>query len=95
MVLCDLPASSGSRIAEEMGDNVLFVPTDVTSEEHVKTALEMTKSKYGRLDVCVNCAGIAIAYQTFNFVTGLPHDLKDFAKQIEVSVKLTFLVILL
>ncbi len=31
MVLADLPTSNGANVAEEMGDNATFVPTDVSS----------------------------------------------------------------
>lgn len=29
-VLCDLQSSSGHSVAKELGDNVVFVPTDVS-----------------------------------------------------------------
>lgn len=45
--MCDLPTSQGASVAKEIGDNVLFMPMDVTSEDDVKNALAETKSKYG------------------------------------------------
>ena len=30
MVVADLPSSSGAAVADELGDNVSFVPTDVS-----------------------------------------------------------------
>lgn len=85
VVLCDLPTSSGNDIAKDLGDNVIFVPADVTSEQDVKRTLETTKSKFGRLDVCINCAGTARAFQTYNFNKDQPHILQDFAHVINVS----------
>lgn len=67
------------------GENVHFVPTDVTSEEDVAAALEATKTKFGRLDVCVNCAGTAVAYETYNFNKKRPHQLDSFADLVRVS----------
>ncbi|XP_037040758.1 3-hydroxyacyl-CoA dehydrogenase type-2-like [Bradysia coprophila] len=94
VVVCDLPTSAGHSIAENLGgDNVVFVPTDVTSEEDVTAALETTKSKFGRLDVCVNCAGTAIAFETYNFNKNRPHQVKDFADTIRVNAIGTFNVI--
>lgn len=93
VILCDLPTSTGNEVAKSLGENVLFVPTDVTSEQDVTTAIETTKSKFGRLDVCVNCAGTARAFQTYNFNKGLPHVLEDFARLMTVNTVGTFNVI--
>lgn len=63
----------------------MFNFSQVTSEGDVKSALEIAKNKYGRLDYAVNCAGIAVAYKTYNFNKKLPHGLEDFQKVINVS----------
>lgn len=47
VVLCDLPSSPGKEVAEALGENVIFVPTDVTSETDVTTAIETAESKFG------------------------------------------------
>jgi 3-hydroxyacyl-CoA dehydrogenase/3-hydroxy-2-methylbutyryl-CoA dehydrogenase len=60
----------------------------VTSETDVKKALEIAKNKFGRLDVAVNCAGIGVAFKTYNFNKDRPHSLEDFAKVITVSTGL-------
>lgn len=52
-------------MAKDIGDNVVFVPMDVTSENDVNEALNVAKSKFGRLDVAVNCAGIAVNFHQF------------------------------
>lgn len=85
VILCDLPTSTGNEIAKNLGDSVVFVPTDVTSEQDVADAIETTKTKFGRLDVCVNCAGTSCAHQTYNFNKELPHVLDDFARIMTVS----------
>ncbi len=87
VILCDLPTSTGNDIAKDLGENVIFVPTDVTSEQDVTAAIETAKSKFGRLDVCVNCAGTARAFQTYNFNKDLPHILEDFARIMTVSLE--------
>lgn len=58
----------------------------VTSEIDVKNALQTTQDKFGRLDVAVNCAGIASASRVYNFKKDQPFDLKDFQKTIEVRL---------
>jgi len=66
VVLADLPSSKGNEVAKELGDKVVFVPVDVTSEKDVSAALQIAKDKFGRLDLTVNCAGTATAVKTYN-----------------------------
>ena len=42
-------------------DKVLFSCTDVTSDSSVEAAFESVIAKFGRVDICINCAGIAPA----------------------------------
>ena len=39
VVLADLPTSSGADVAKEMGDNVAFVPTDVSAVHSIGCGL--------------------------------------------------------
>lgn len=55
VILCDLPKSNGAEVAETLGSDVTFVPTDITSEDDVRNALAITQKTYGRLNVVVNC----------------------------------------
>lgn len=93
VILGDLQTSQGDKVAKEMGDNVVFVPLDVTSENDVTKALEVAKDKFGRLDVAVSCAGVTCAFKTFNFNKQLPHRLEDFARIMTVNTVGTFNVI--
>ena len=61
-------------------DNCIFVPVDVTKPEDVEAALQRTKDKFGRLDAAVNCAGIGVAFKTYNFNKKKAHLLDDFIK---------------
>ncbi|KAG7161224.1 3-hydroxyacyl-CoA dehydrogenase type-2-like 1 [Homarus americanus] len=79
-VICDLPTSQGAKVAEEIGDSVIFVPTDVSSASDVENALAACKDKFGRLDVAVNCAGIGIAVKTYNHNKKLSHSFEDFMR---------------
>ena len=93
VVIGDLEKSSGGDVAKELGDNAVFVPLDVTSEKDLQEALNVTKSKFGRLDVAVNCAGIGVAIKTYNFNKQLPHNLETFAQVVKVNLVGTFNVI--
>lgn len=90
VVMCDLPTSKGSKVAEELGDQVLFMPTDVTSASSVEEALAACKERFGRLDVTVNCAGIGIAAKVFNHNKGTTHSLEDFMRVQTVNLCGTF-----
>ncbi|XP_063838144.1 3-hydroxyacyl-CoA dehydrogenase type-2 [Ostrinia nubilalis] len=93
VVVCDLPSSQGQEVAKQLGENAAFVPVDVTSEQDIKNALQTTLDKFGRLDVAVNCAGIATTSRIYNFKKNQPFDLKMFQKTIEVNLIGTFNVI--
>lgn len=92
-LICDLPTSEGAKVAEEIGNNVIFVPTDVSSGPDVENALSQCKDKFGRLDVTVNCAGIGIAAKTFNHNKKVSHSLEDFMKVQKINLGGTFNVI--
>lgn len=52
----------------------------------MKSAVDLAKEKYGKVDLAVNCAGIAVAVKTYNFKKDLPHSLEDFTRVITVSL---------
>lgn len=89
-VLCDLPNSKGSSIAQRIGEKCIFSPCDVTSESDVKNALDVVKEKFGRLDVVVNCAGTNLMMRTHDFVAGTPHSLDSFKSMLKVKTMGTF-----
>lgn len=90
VVMCDLSTSNGADVAAVFGENGLFVPADVSSENDVKSLMAQTKEKFGRLDVIVNCAGLTTAFETYNFVAKRPHLFEDFQKLLTVSSSMPF-----
>lgn len=93
VVVCDLPTSNGYEVAKALGENATFSPTDVTSESDILTALHKAEQKFGRLDVAVNCAGIGVAFKTYNFNKNVPHKLEDFIRVLNINAGGTFNVI--
>ncbi|XP_043916459.1 3-hydroxyacyl-CoA dehydrogenase type-2 [Protopterus annectens] len=92
-VILDLPSSEGANVAKEIGEHCVFAPADVTSENDVQNAMALAKEKFGRLDIAVNCAGIAVAMKTYNMKKDTPHSLEDFQRVISVNIAGTFNVI--
>jgi len=57
-VIADIDVEAGEKLAAELGDAVVFVRTDVTSESDIAAAIDLCVSRYGSLDVMVNNAGV-------------------------------------
>jgi len=93
VIMCDLPTSSGKSVAEIIGPNANFIPTDVRSENDVQNAIDKCKELHGKLDLIVNCAGISVARKIFNFNKGSPHSLEEFTNVLMVNTVGTFNVI--
>ncbi|KAF6090601.1 hydroxysteroid 17-beta dehydrogenase 10 [Phyllostomus discolor] len=92
-VLLDLPSSDGEVQAKKLGKSCAFAPADVTSEKDVQAALALAKEKFGRVDIAVNCAGIAVAIRTYNLKKNQAHTLEDFQRVLNVNLLGTFNVI--
>ncbi|KAM9343925.1 3-hydroxyacyl-CoA dehydrogenase type-2 [Pholidichthys leucotaenia] len=92
-VIVDLPSSDGKAVADSLGKHCAFAPADVTSEADVLSAVSLAREKFGKLDIAVNCAGIAVAVKTYNFKKDIPHNLEDFQQVINVNIAGSFNVI--
>ncbi|XP_059646612.1 short chain aldehyde dehydrogenase 1-like [Cornus florida] len=60
VVIADVQDSLGQALCEELGSkhSVTYVHCDVTSDSDVKNVVDTTMSKYGKLDIMFNNAGI-------------------------------------
>lgn len=90
-VIFDLSEEKGAKMAQEFGDSVLFIKTDVTSEESVSMAMDEGMKKFGSINAVINCAGIAIAEKVIGRKG--THELKAFSKVIQINLVGTFNVI--
>ena len=91
VIIADVNAETGERLASEVGAQTRFVRTDVTSEESVQGAVNAARETFGGLRGAINCAGIAIADRVLG--KNGPHDLGAFTKVIQVNLIGTFNVI--
>ncbi len=84
VAIVDLPDSPGAEAAAECGDNAIFTPADVTSEEQVTAALDALQERFGPVNAVINCAGIAIAKRIVS--RRGPHPFELFMKVLQVNV---------
>jgi 3-hydroxyacyl-CoA dehydrogenase/3-hydroxy-2-methylbutyryl-CoA dehydrogenase len=62
VALLDLPSSNGETAADRLGDAV-FVPVDVRQPEAVEAAVADAATQLGRIDICLNAAGVGPAHR--------------------------------
>ena len=88
VAILDMDSVRGNKLAEELGSSTIFCKTDVTNEDSVKSAIEKTMDSFGKLNVVLNFAGIAIAVKTLG--RDGPHDLNLYKKVVDVNLNGTF-----
>ena len=59
VAVCDLDGAAATTLAEAIGEGATGLPLDVASPESCAAAGEGAAAAFGRLDILVNCAGIA------------------------------------
>lgn len=84
----DVNAEAGEALAAELGDAVRFLRCDVTSAEAGEAAVAAAVADFGRVDVAVNCAGVAPGEK----IVGRdgPHRLESFARAVQINLIGTF-----
>lgn len=63
VALLDLENSAGAEVSARLGPGSVFIPVDVTDSSSVEHAVRETVSTLGRLDICVNAAGIIAGHR--------------------------------
>lgn len=91
VVLLDRDEERGAAAARTMGDNALFVQTDVTSENAVQQAIDAAVARFGGLHIVVNCAGVGSAMRVVGKEGPMPLDV--FSTTIQINLIGTFNVI--
>ena len=89
VTVADLLEDEGKKVEAEInetGSEVLFVRLDVTSEEDWRKAVSATVSRFGKLDVLVNNAGILPVYRS---IDELP--VEEWDQVMEINAKGVFL----
>lgn len=87
----DLSDERGRTLSEELGEGILYLKTDVTSEADVVKAVEGAVEALDGINTVVNCAGIGAASKVIGKKGA--HDLGLFSKVISINLIGTFNVI--
>ena len=91
VIVADLNEELGLQLANELGENVKFVKTDVVSEESATATVKATVEAFGGIYIAINCAGIGSAERTVG--KDAPHPLNSFNKVIQINLVGTFNII--
>ncbi|WP_421865583.1 3-hydroxyacyl-CoA dehydrogenase [Motiliproteus sp.] len=87
----DLNEEAGNALADELGNQGLFLKVDITSSDAVEAAVAQVIEHYGTIDVVVNCAGIAPGGKVVG--RNGPLALEKFAQVININLIGTFNVL--
>lgn len=58
VVIIDLNEQTGKEVERAIGENAVFMKTDVSSRSQVQATVDAVMERFGRIDVLVNNAGI-------------------------------------
>ena len=79
-------ARRAAKKIEEIGRKALAIKADVTNSADVNEAVKKTIERFGKIDICINCAGILKSY----FIAEFPEE--DWRRIIDVNLTGYFLV---
>ena len=91
VVICDIGAEQGRKLAAELGQRASFLVTDVTDESQVAKAVAAARERFGGLHGAVSCAGIAPGERVLG--KSGPHRLDSFRRAVEINLVGTFNVL--
>jgi NAD(P)-dependent dehydrogenase (short-subunit alcohol dehydrogenase family) len=92
VIIADLAEERGEALAKELGDQAVFVRTDVTDEDSVLAALGAARG-LGELRVAVSTHGGPVAHARVLDREGKPYALDLFRRTLEVYLTGTFNVL--
>lgn len=58
VVVTDVDADKGEKLAANIGADAIFVKTDVISETDVRHTIQKAVDTFGKINVVINCAGV-------------------------------------
>lgn len=86
VLVADLDADAATEAAEKLGARAVAAPCDVTDEASVTALIDRAWSEFGRLDMVVNNAGMAIRDNAVNI------SIEDWQSVLDVNMTAVFSV---
>ena len=84
IVIADVNAELGQKLAADLGPAAMFCKTDVTSEVEAQAAVDCARERFGTLNGLVNCAGIGPAERVMGKKGA--HRLETFVRVIQINL---------
>jgi NAD(P)-dependent dehydrogenase (short-subunit alcohol dehydrogenase family) len=69
VVITGRSEEKGARIAERLGENVLYLRADVTQEQDIEASVNFAVERFGRFDVLFNNAGGAVGREKLDQIS--------------------------
>ncbi|RSL31663.1 3-hydroxyacyl-CoA dehydrogenase [Salibacterium salarium] len=88
VIIADINVRKGRQFAEDLGENALFLKTDVTSEDDAHQTVEDSINHFGRVDGLINCAALGVAEKILNKKS--THSLEHFSRVVQINLVGTF-----
>ena len=88
VAILDMNREEGEKLVNRIGASALFIETDVSREEQVKSAIDQVSEHFGALHICCNFAGIGGPRKTLNKEG--PYPLDEFKRRININLIGTF-----
>ncbi|MFZ4453339.1 3-hydroxyacyl-CoA dehydrogenase [Salibacterium aidingense] len=88
VIIADINVKKGRKFAEQLGDNAIFIKTDVTSEEDAAHTVADAMAHFGKLDGLINCAALGVAEKILNKKS--THSLEHFSRVVQINLIGTF-----
>lgn len=89
VAIFDLNREQGEALAAKHPGQAIFAAVDVASEASVQAGIAAALAAFGRIHICVNCAGIPGRIGRIVSKKG-PYSLEDFTKVIQINLIGTF-----
>lgn len=80
-------------IDKDQQQNTLFMQADIRDEKKLKSAIQECRSKFGKIDALINCAGVGISFFIYNPIKGRVHSARDYKDVFDINVTGTYNVI--
>ncbi len=82
--IVDIDSVRGGKLAAGLGESAIFIKADVTNEAEIRQAIGKTIETFGKINVAVNCAGVANPGKIMSKKGPLP--LEAFNKVVQINL---------